>query len=318
MRPRDDDGARRGGDDVTAAGPVSVVVTSYRAPALLRRCLTALVDHPSAGETIVVEGSADDPAAWVAVEFPGVKVLHLRDRSVPELRWAGARAASGSIVAATESWMRPASDWCAVLAGAHARWPEAPVIGGDVALEPNSPALGAGFYLCEYAAFAAPVVAGEAMALSSANLSYKRDALLAERDVLDAGQWELVLHERWRGQGRPLRILPATVTFRNGLTGAAALSMRFRYGRAYAADRFSPAARSRRAVYAAGSVLLPIVLTWRVIRHAAASGHVADLCRSFGWILLLNASWALGEGAGYLRGAGRSTIRRPPASPAGR
>jgi hypothetical protein len=285
-------------------------VTSTGTPAPLRRCLAALADQPSARETIVVNGSVDDPTAWIAHEFPRVRVLHLRGLSVPALRWAGAREAGGPIVAATEAWMQPAPDWCAMLADAHAQWPDAPVIGGDVALEPDSPALGAGLYLCEYAAFAAPAVPGTVAALSSANLSYKREALLAERDVLDAGQWELAIHERWRRLGRPLRIVPATVVFRNALTGPAALSMRFRLARAYAAERFSSPARARRAVYAAGSVLLPGVMTWRVIRHATVTGHAADLCRSFGWVVLFNTSWALGECVGYLCGAPPARLHR--------
>ena len=302
---------------MTPAALVSAVVTSYGDPALVHRCLAALVDQ-SPCEIIVADGSAQDPSAWIARAFPGVTVLHLPGRTVPELRWAGAREARGSIIAATESWMQPAPGWCAALAGAHALWPDAPVIGGDVALEPGATSLGAGFYLCEYVAFAPPAAPGTVRALSSANLSYKRDALLAEKDVLDAGLWEIVLHERWQQQGRSLRMLPATVVFRNGLSARGALSMRFRHARAYAAGRFAPPARIRRALYAAGCPLLPVVLTWRVVRDAAAHGHVAALGQSFGWILLLNASWALGECAGYICGPPPPPLHRSRISPVAR
>jgi hypothetical protein len=303
---------------VSTAAAVSVVVTSQGAPALLRRCLAALTDQPSVRETIVVEGLADDPAAWVSREFPGVRVLHRRGLTVPGLRWAGACEAQGPLVAAIEASMQPALNWSAVLADGHLAWPDAPVIGGDVALEPHATALAAGFYLCEYVAFAAPASAREVTALSSANLSYKREALLAERDVLDGGQWEGVLHERWRRAGRSVRIVPATVVFRNVLTGRAALSMRFRFARAYAAERFPPAARARRAAYAAGCVVLPALMTWRVVRQALAGGHGANLRRSFGWVVSFNVSWTLGECAGYLLGARTPGHQRRRASPVAR
>jgi hypothetical protein len=59
-------------------------------------------------------------------------------------------------------------------------------------------------------------------------------------------------------------------------------------------------------------------MTWRVIEHATSSGHVADLCRSFGWIVLFNASWTLGECVGYLRGAHAPNARRRHVSPVAR
>lgn len=297
---------------------VSVVVTSDGAPALLRRCLGGLIGQSAMLEVIVVQGSPDDPSEWVERECPGVRVIHLPGRSVPQLRWAGAREARGSVVAATESWMRPSPDWCARLADGHARWPAVPVIGGNVALEPGSTARDTGFYLCEYGAFARPVTSSAVQALSSANLSYKRDLLLAEADILDRGEWELVLHHRWLRSGRTLGMLPAIVVFKNGLTGPAALSMRYRDARAYAAARYPRAARVRRALHAAGCVLLPAVMTWRQLRDAMRSRLAIDFVRSCGWILLLNASWTVGEWVGYTLGAGRPKLQPDHANLAAR
>jgi hypothetical protein len=90
------------------------------------------------------------------------------------------------------------------------------------------------------------------------------------------------------------------VEFRNGMTVANAVRMRFHYGRSYAADRFRGTAR--RGLHAAGSPLLPIVLTWRAGRSAFRAGVLGRFVIAFAWVWAFSVAWSAGEMTGYLCG----------------
>src|SRR5207245_9536237 len=135
-----------------------------------------------------------------------------------------------------------------------------------------------GLFFSEFGAFAPPLADRDVRQLSGANLSYKRSALDGSRDLLDAGAWETLLHERWVREGRRLWIRSgAAIVFHNGMRKADALRMRFHYGRSYAAARFPSNRRLARFVYGAGSLLLPVVLTWRTARAAIARRRTRQL-----------------------------------------
>jgi hypothetical protein len=285
---------------------LSVIVTSYRSPDLLRRCLASLTDQIAIGEIVVADCSPDNPEAWVREAFPRVRVLHAPERrTVPELRWGAVPHTTGAIVAAIEARCVAAPDWGAALNAAHERHPRAPAVGGPVRLKPHPSIFDWGLYFAEFGHFAPPLEEGGAPQLSGANLSYKRDALESCADLLRAGAWEAALHERWRREGRELYVSRATVEFQNGMRRRDAIRMRFHYGRSYAAGRFAPDALERRVIYGLGAVALPALLTWRAARSARRAGLIAAFWRSSPWVLLLNGSWAAGECAGYL--AGRSS-----------
>ena len=81
-------------------------------------------------------------------------------------------------MAAVEARCVPASDWCARIETAHAAFPEAPAIGGSVAVAEGASARDLGLYFCEYGLYVPPAQEGITRDLSGANLSYKRAALL--------------------------------------------------------------------------------------------------------------------------------------------
>jgi hypothetical protein len=282
---------------------LSVIVTSYNAPRTLRECLDSLSAQPLAREIVVADCSPENPAGSLAAVFPSVRFLHFEgERAVPQLRWAALSETRGEIVAAVEGRCVPASDWCAELLRAHEAFPEVPAIGGPVGIAPPASAFDLGLYFSEYGLFCPPLQAGETARLSGANLSYKRAALEESRDLLDAGAWETLLHDRWRKQGRSLRLCPATVVFRNTMAPGEATRQRFHYGRGYAADRVAGASAPARLLYAAASPILPPLLTWRAARRAWATNCRAPFLRSLPWLLFLNAAWAAGEATGYLAG----------------
>lgn len=282
---------------------LSVIVTSCNALRTLRECLESLSGQPLAREIVVADCSPESPADTLAATFPSVRFLHFeRPRTVPQLRWAALSETRGGIVAAVEGRCVPASDWCAELVRAHEAFPEVPAIGGPVGIALPASTFDLGLYFSEYGLFCPPVRSGETASLSGANLSYKRAALEESRDLLDAGAWETLLHERWRKQGRSLRLCPATVVFRNTLSPRDAIRQRFHYGRGYAADRVAEASAPARLLFAAGLPILPPLLTWRSARRAGASNRLAPYLRSLPWLLLLNTAWSAGEAAGYVTG----------------
>ena len=282
---------------------LSVIVVSYE-PGRLRLCLESLVRQPEAREIVVADCSALDPTATLAPLFPSVRFLHFAEkRSVPQLRWAALGRTSGSVVAALEARTVPAPDWCARLVRAHEQHPEAPVVGGPIAVSAPVSARGLGVYFAEYGRFAPPIAVGPADEVSGANLSYKRAALERERDLLEAGAWETLLHQRWRAQGSRAFLTDATVFFENAMSSAAAIRQRFAYGRGYAAARLPRHAWVRRAVRAAGSPLLPFVLTLRIGLGLRGKRMWRGFWRALPWVLFYNGLWAAGEMVGYAFGA---------------
>jgi len=289
---------------------LSVIVTSYESPRILERCLQALASQKEIAEIVVADCSRLDPAEELRECFPAVRFLHFdQPRTVPQLRWAALPETSGEIVGAIEARTIPARDWAAHILAAHHGEPEACAVGGPVRSPGAAFAFDLGLYFCEYGAFAPPLVEGPARALSGANLSYKRRALDENRDLLDAGVWETVLHERWLAQGKMLRTTNAAIDFVNTMSRPTALRQRFNYGRGYAAERIEFAPAWRRVYWAAISPLLPGLLVWRTLRGAAAKGLGPQAARSLGWILLLTCAWSAGEVVGYALGTpGRAKI----------
>ena len=290
--------------DEPAPASLSVLVTSYDSPAVLRLCLRSLASQRKVAQIVVADCSPQDPADELAEEFPEVRFLHwARKKRVPDLRWAALEHVGGAIVGALEARCTPAADWARTILAEHAAFPEAPAVGGTVALGSGATAFEMGLYLCEYGAFAPPLAPGPAKALSGANLSYKRSALEENRDLLEAGAWETFLHERWLAQGRPLWLCDARVEFRNTMKPGAALRQRYHYGRGYAAERVRYQAGSKRYLYAALSPALPLLLTVRMARRAFSKDLAGWFLRASGWVLALNVAWSAGEAAGYLLGA---------------
>ena len=91
---------------------VSVVVCSYNGAATLRGCLEALhkVDYPDF-EVILVDDGSKDATQSIVAEFPLVKNILQPNRGLSVARNVGMHAASGEIIAYTDSDCMPDSDW---------------------------------------------------------------------------------------------------------------------------------------------------------------------------------------------------------------
>jgi Glycosyl transferase family 2 len=282
---------------------LSVIVTSYNSPLVLRECLLRLTAQPEAAEIIVTDCSDRDPSRELSALFPDVRFVHFGERrTVPQLRWEGARLSAGDAVAVIEARSVPADDWCAVFLRALEAYPQAPVAGGPVAFGSRGTAFDWGLYFCEYGRFAPPVEEGMVAELSAANLCYRRKDLEEASDLLDRGAWDTLLHERWSLQHRPLVLCSAAIWFRNTMDRRTAIQQRFWYGRGYAADRVAQRGLWVRLLFAGFTALLPATLACRLGRAAARKSLAAEFARALGWVLLLSVAWSCGECAGYLFG----------------
>jgi hypothetical protein len=294
---------------VTNRPRLSVIITSAGDDRALERCLFAIVGQRDAAEIIVADGSRTDVASAVAERFPDVRVLQPPARhTVPALRWAAVAVATGDIIACTEARMEPAPDWCAALIDGHLAWPEAPAVGGTVGLDANPSARDVALYLAEYPALIPPAEPAAVPHLTGANVAYKRAALVPHRDVLDAGQWEPILHARFLAAGRQLRLIPANAVVQNGFPAGAALAMRYHYGRQFAADRSSGWPLARRLGYALAAPFVPLILLSRLRQSLGRAPAGLWRWSALPWLLVFLSLWSAGEAVGYV--AGRDPVDR--------
>lgn len=283
---------------------ISVIVTSYGSAGSLEQCLAALVGQ--ADEIVVADCSEVNPRTELGERFVGVRWMWFGEkRTVPEMRWAALGETSGKVVAAVESRCVPDGDWCGKLLEAHQARPEAPAVGGPVALAKGASARDRAIYLCEYGAFAPPLEEGPAVEISGANLSYKRAALLEHADLIEAGRWEALIHARWVEAGRRLWLSGAGITFGHGMKLGDTLRQRFHYARSYAADRMAGRTRGEALLRGLTAPALPLVLLMRLWDACGRKGLRPMMLGALGWVVLFQTAWSLGECVGYLAGGSK-------------
>lgn len=157
---------------------VSVVVCSYNGGRTLEQCLRSLsdVDYPDY-EVIVVDDGSTDATGPILDRFPGVKAIRQPNRGLGVARNVGLEAATGSIVAYTDSDCFADRNWLAHLVdqlqrsdaaavGGPNLAPEDGWLAGCVAASPGQPA---------------HVLESDQVAehIPGCNMAFRRDALLA-------------------------------------------------------------------------------------------------------------------------------------------
>ena len=91
---------------------VSVIVCSYNGGSTLGACLDSLgqLDYPDYEVILVDDGSTDDTAA-IAARFPSVRYIRQPNQGLSQARNTGAAAATGEILAYTDSDCMADRDW---------------------------------------------------------------------------------------------------------------------------------------------------------------------------------------------------------------
>jgi glycosyltransferase involved in cell wall biosynthesis len=132
---------------------VSVVVASYNGGRTLPACLDSIthLNYPNYEVILVDDGSTDDTAR-IASHYPGVRTIHQKNLGLSAARNTGIAAATGEIVAFTDSDCRADEDWLYYLVGDLLKTdacaigghnfppPEDNWVAGCVAVSPGGPA----------------------------------------------------------------------------------------------------------------------------------------------------------------------------------
>lgn len=289
---------------------VSLVIASRRGGDPLLETVGAFTAAAGGGlEIVVAECARDDSATRIRERWPDVRVLHFdARRSIPQLRAAALSSVTAPIVAMTGDACAPGPGWLAALRRAHADGPDA--VGGVVENGATGRLIDWAVFFCEYGRFMAPLPAEPRTDLPGQNVSYSRRALADIDDLVRKGTWEPLWHWRLAACGaRLVRDGSLIVVLTKRFTFLGFVRERFHYGRSFAAQRVAGAPRSRRALYAVGCVLLPLVVLLRLCRDLLPKRrYLGRLALTAPLLAAFACVWAAGEAAGYAAGAGDSEL----------
>jgi hypothetical protein len=283
---------------------LSVVIAAQDAGPVLDRCIAALLEQRNAPEMEILVVGCNREAEFRSASLERIRFLRADSPvSVPALWTLGIHAAAGDIVALTIENCVPELDWAARMVSAHRT--ECAAAGG--AIEPNANAGIADWaiYFCRYSNYMLPFPARFLDDLAADNCSYKRQELDSVMHLAGDGFWEALIHADMRKAGRKLYCDPGIVVrWAGGISFSRFLSRRFRHGRYFAARRSMGFSSGQRVVRAIGAPAVPLLLLNRIATRTRNKGrHFRSFLISLPLILCFLASWAAGEGIGYLTGA---------------
>src|SRR5262245_16058921 len=220
----------------------SVVVTIVDGGATLRRCLEALKAQEECArmEVVVPYDETVSDMGDLRRHFPHVtfdvlnsqlgvapSFAHTRHELFDRRRALGLARARGDVVAILEDRGIPDPDWASGLIRLHAQRPSEVAIGGPVENGCDRLLDGA-VYFRDFGRYQLPFTAGAREFLSDVNVSYKRAALEATRDLWRDRYHEPVIHDALRRAGHCLFLAadPVVRQFRGRLRLRALMSER--------------------------------------------------------------------------------------------
>ncbi len=256
-----------------------------------------------------VEGLEDVKKRFPHVCFLPVTDLNLESMGRREhhdvLRARGLLAARGDLLALVEDHATPEENFCANVVVAHRESHAA--IGGAIENGVDRP-LNWAVYFCDFSKYQNPVPKGDSPFASDANVSYRRSVLYSIRETWEKSFREVVVNEALRSRGEKVMLHPDIIVYQNrdALTFFSALRERFIWGRSYASTRNTLLSTQSMLTHALMTPLLPAVLTARIATTAWKRRRLFWVfLRSVHLIAMLQISWSLGEGVGYLAGIRR-------------
>jgi hypothetical protein len=285
---------------------LSVILTSTAPLRTTPAGLTAIAAQCRGRRAEILLACSADATGAVSGQ-PGVTLLRLpEDANLPRLLGAALPRASGSILAITDVTCGIDDRWVASILEAHES--PHPVIGGAVEPGDLRSLVDWAAYFCDYGQFMLPLRAGPAAEMPGNNLSIKRSALATGREFVEGEFWKTYWCRQVQAAGHALHAAPSiVVSYNKSFRLGPYLAHRFHGGRCFAGMRIARAPAARRAAYAAGSPLLPLLFCARILRAVVPKGrHLGRLLLSLPIVLPATIAWALGELAGYLRGPGTS------------
>jgi glycosyltransferase involved in cell wall biosynthesis len=289
--------------NIASVPKLSVVVASLNGKDSLQDCLDSiLADAVNDIEIIVTGRDLNGSTSEFADKYRGVDFIESSNRAqLPELLAAGIARTRGEVIALTDSTCVVSNGWTSSILRAHNEtWP---VIGGRVDNASNEKLVNWAAYFCDYSQFMSPAT-GVASAVPGNNLSFKRQALEVGSAFVEKKFWKTHWCRSLQANGTELFLDPAiSVRCAKNYEPAAFLVKRFHQGRSFARVRSMQMNIARRILFAAGSPILPFLLTLRaatpVIREKKFWGK---FLLSMPLVLAASVAWSTGEAIGYLAG----------------
>jgi glycosyltransferase involved in cell wall biosynthesis len=248
-------------------------------------------------------------------EFSRFRVVEVGEiNSHARARAIGIRHATAPIVALTEDHSYPDPSWAEALIRAHEK-PWAAV--GPVMRNANPQcAISCANLLIEYGPWLDPAPSGKASHLPGHNSSYKREILLGYGPELESMlESESIMHWDLRSRGFEIYLEQAAKTNHMNISLLSSWTVvQFLNGRVFASARSKNWSPIRRAVYAGGFPLIPLIRLYRIILDISKQNGLYNI----GFLKKLRISLALvlglvidgvGQFVGYSLGAGDSEER---------
>jgi len=290
---------------------LSVVLAASGDASALDAALTALSEGCDgvSTELIVVRAEGRPTAGGEQRPVSAAQFVALPGTAlVPQLWGAGARLATGTVVAFTTDQMRVCPGWGRSL---HQAVTSGSVgAGGPIDLTKRAAPTTAAVYFARFSGFipgAVPVGAA-VHDVAGDNAAYGRAALLQHADLLADGFWEVEFHRRFERDGEVLRMAAAHARFVGPTHFADSLWRRYQHGREFGRVRVHSHGASRPGILLRAP-LVPFVLIGRVARRVyLAQRHRAQLVISLPWLALLCIAWASGEATGAVIGRTKRTV----------
>jgi glycosyltransferase involved in cell wall biosynthesis len=284
---------------------LSVVIASVNGWRCLAECLEHLENQTVRDqmEILVLDRRTDGTADQAAARFPQVIIeAGLTDRSIPELRWRGMRAARGDWIAVIEDHCLCPPRWAEEIL----RLEPLPygIVGGPVENGATGRLLDWAFFLAEYGPCMPPLPEGETSGVPGNNAAYRRSVLPLGEEKW-ARVWESFLQNELRKRGVRIFLSSALCLYhKKHFTLAEMLQQRFLYSRSYAAMT------GRGVFYALLSAALPALLLLRITRCVVAKRrNLREFLLGLPAIILFVLAWAAGEMVGCVAGPGDSLAR---------
>lgn len=296
---------------------LSVVVTIVDGGATLERCLDALADQVDAPsmEVLVPYDSSIAGTADFAARYPDFRFLDLgpmqTERPIgshagqhelfDRRRSGGLTEASGELVAILEDRGVPDPSWARTMDRLHAE-PHA-VIGGAVECGIDQ-TLNWAVFFCDFGRYSPPLEAGQREYVTDVNISYKRSALEATRELWASRYHETTVNWAIARSGETLFLSPEPLIrqYRDQITLGGVVRERIDWGRLFAYTRVREVGLGKRAVFTLLSPVLPAVLLLRHGRMQMQKGRLGRFLKASPYVLVLLAAWSFGEFRGYLTG----------------
>jgi hypothetical protein len=276
----------------------------------------AALDPENSGapcEIVISDRLQDAISERIRNEHPEVRLIACpAGTTLPEMRLRAFEASTGSIVAVTEDHCVPGPGWARRVRDAFANGADdLAAVGGSVVNGVCDRGLDWATFICEYGFFSPPVAEGKTDVLPGMNVAYRRSVLeAADRERLRSGFWETTLHPGLLAERRELHSLNDLVVFhKKRFSWRLFASQRFIYSRYYAGLRYQDAGIARRLAAGAGSLLLPPILIYRMLRAVAAKGLQREFIRALPSLSSFIIIWAVGESVGALLGPGDALAR---------